>query len=67
VVYEPAGSFCGIVARLWQGAGGNTIDILENPIAPWVRLAMGFPVKFAQKLPIATPGSGKPMFYFGDL
>jgi len=62
--YMSQQAFYGIVARLKAKAGGNTIDILENPIAP--RLA-GFPVKFAQKLPVATPGSGKPMFYFGDL
>jgi len=45
-------------------AGGNTTLTLVDPLTP--RL-LGFPVVFAQKLPIATPGSGKPMFYFGDL
>jgi HK97 family phage major capsid protein len=45
-------------------AGGNTTLTLADPLTP--RL-LGFPVKFAQKLPITTPGSGKPMFYFGDL
>ena len=46
-------------------AGGNTIATLAaDPMNP--RL-LGFPVVLAQKLPIATPGSGKPMFYFGDL
>ena len=45
--------------------GGNTILTLANdPMNP--RL-LGFPVVLAQKLPIATPGTGKPMFYFGDL
>jgi HK97 family phage major capsid protein len=45
-------------------AGGNTTLTLADPLNP--RL-LGFPVKIAQKLPIVTPGSGKPMFYFGDL
>jgi HK97 family phage major capsid protein len=45
-------------------AGGNTTATLADPLTP--RL-LGFPVRFAQKLPITTPGSGKPMFYFGDL
>lgn len=45
-------------------AGGNTILTMAEPLTP--RL-LGFPVVIAQKLPIATPGSGKAMFYFGDL
>jgi HK97 family phage major capsid protein len=45
--------------------GGNTIATLAtDPMNP--RL-LGYPVVFAQKLPVVTPGSGKPMFYFGDL
>ncbi len=45
--------------------GGNTIATLANdPLNP--RL-LGFPVKIAQKLPIAAPGSGKVQFLFGDL
>lgn len=42
-------------------AGASTNTDLLNP------MLLGFPVRFAQKLPITTPGSGKPMFYFGDL
>ena len=46
-------------------AGGNTISTLINdPMSP--RL-LGYPVVIAQKLPVTTPGTGKPMFYFGDL
>lgn len=46
-------------------AGGNTIATLAtDPMNP--RL-LGFPVKIAQKLPIAAPGSGKVQFLFGDL
>lgn len=45
--------------------GGNTIATLANdPLNP--RL-LGFPVKIAQKLPIAAPGAGKVQFLFGDL
>jgi HK97 family phage major capsid protein len=45
--------------------GGNTIATLAtDPMNP--RL-LGYPVVFAQKLPVTTPGTGKPMFYFGDL
>lgn len=57
VFYSAAGT---VLAK----AGGNTTLTLVDPLTP--RL-LGFPVVFAQKLPIATPGSGKPMFYFGDL
>lgn len=57
IFYSTAGT---VLAK----AGGNTTLTLVDPLTP--RL-LGFPVVFAQKLPIATPGSGKPMFYFGDL
>lgn len=52
------------VATVSAGAGGNRLDILTDPVKPRF---LGFPVVFAQKLPIATPGSGKAMFLFGDL
>lgn len=52
------------VGTVLAKAAGNTTLTLADPLNP--RL-LGFPVKIAQKLPIVTPGSGKPMFYFGDL
>ena len=62
--YMSQQAFYSIVATITAGAGGNRLDVLTDPIQP--RL-LGFPVRFAQKLPVATPGSGAPMFYFGDL
>src|SRR5579872_1488132 len=44
--------FYTVVATITAGAGGNRLDILTNPIEP--RL-LGFPVVFAQKLPVAAP------------
>ena len=52
------------VGTVLAKGGGNTTLTLADPLNP--RL-LGFPVRIAQKLPIVTPGSGKPMFYFGDL
>ena len=56
--------FYSVVATITAGAGGNRLDVLTEPVNP--RL-LGFPVVFSQKLPVATPGSGKAMFLFGDL
>ncbi len=56
--------FYSVVATITAGAGGNRLDVLTDPVNP--RL-LGFPVVFSQKLPVATPGSGKAMFLFGDL
>ena len=56
--------FYTVVATITAGAGGNRLDVLTDPIEP--RL-LGFPVVFAQKLPISAPGSGKVQFLFGDL
>jgi HK97 family phage major capsid protein len=56
--------FYTVVATITAGAGGNRLDVLTEGVEP--RL-LGFPVVMAQAAPIVTPGSGKPMFYFGDL
>ena len=56
--------FYTVVAAIMAGAGGNRLDILTNPAEPRF---LGFPVVFAQKLPIATAGSGKVQILFGDL
>jgi hypothetical protein len=50
---------------LGQGGRQPDADTLSDPAIP--HRLLGFPVVFAQKLPITTPGSGKPMFFFGDL
>jgi len=55
--------------------GGNKIEDLQQGIRsavgtnidPLNPMLMGFPVAISQQLPISTPGSGLPMFYFGDL
>jgi HK97 family phage major capsid protein len=62
--YMSQQAFYSIVATITGSAGGNRIDTLTE--GPAKRL-LGYPVVIAQKLPVATPGSGKPMFYFGDL
>jgi HK97 family phage major capsid protein len=56
--------FFSVVATILAGAGGNRLDILAQGLE---KRLLGFPVSIAQKLPIATPGSGKAMFAFGDL
>jgi HK97 family phage major capsid protein len=56
--------FFSVVATITAGAGGNRLDVLTEPVKE--RL-LGFPVSIAQKLPTVTPGSGKAMFFFGDL
>lgn len=56
--------FFTVVATITAGAGGNRLDILTQGIE---KRLLGFPVVIAQKLPIVTPGSGKAMFFFGDL
>jgi len=56
--------FYSCVATVAAGAGGNRLDILTDPVKPRF---LGFDVVFAQKMPVATPGSGKIMFLFGDL
>ncbi|MCS3690940.1 phage major capsid protein [Bradyrhizobium elkanii] len=62
--YMSQQAFYTIVATITAGAGGNRLDVLTNAIE---KRLLGFPVVIAQKLPIATPGSGKAMFFFGDL
>ena len=56
--------FYSTVGTVLAKAGGNTTLTLADPLTP--RL-LGFPVVISQQLPIVTPGSGLPMFYFGDL
>jgi len=56
--------FYTVVATITAGAGGNRIDVLTQGIE---KRLLGFPVVIAQKLPLVTPGSGKAMFFFGDL
>ena len=56
--------FYTVVATITAGAGGNRIDVLPQGIE---KRLLGFPVRIAQKLPLVTPGSGKAMFFFGDL
>jgi len=62
--YMSQQAFYSIVATITAGAAGNRLDVLTNAID---RRLLGFPVSIAQKLPITTPGSGKAMFFFGDL
>jgi HK97 family phage major capsid protein len=62
--YMSQQAFYTIVATITAGAGGNRLDVLTQGIE---RRLLGFPVVIAQKLPIATPGSGKIMLLFGDL
>jgi HK97 family phage major capsid protein len=57
-------AFYQIVGSITGVAGGNRIDTLAE--GPSKRL-LGFDVAIAQKLPIATPGSGKAMLFFGSL
>ena len=67
--------FLSAAGTVLAGAGGNKIEDLQAGVRAAVGtntnlkdpMLLGFPVKIAQKLPITTPGSGKPMFYFGDL
>ena len=62
--YMSQQAFFSIVATITAGAGGNRLDILAQGIE---KRLLGFPVSIAQKLPIATPGSGKIMVLFGDM
>ena len=62
--YMSQQGFYSIAAKVFAEAGGNRTDTLSEDVKHRI---LGFPVVFAQKLPIATPGSGKPMFFFGDL
>jgi len=62
--YMSQQAFYTIVATITAGAGGNRLDVLTQGIE---NRLLGFPVVIAQKLPIVTPGSGKAMFFFGDL
>ena len=62
--YMSQQAFYSITAKVFAEAGGNRTDTLTEEVK---QRLLGFPVVFAQKLPISTPGSGKPMFYFGDL
>lgn len=62
--YMSQQAFYQIVGSITAGAGGNRIDTLTQGVE---KRLLGFPVVIAQKLPIATPGSGKAMFFFGDL
>jgi HK97 family phage major capsid protein len=56
-------------------AGGNKIEDLQQGIRAAVGtsldlkdpMLLGFPVVFAQKMPVAAPGSGKIQYLFGDL
>jgi HK97 family phage major capsid protein len=56
-------------------AAGNKIEDLQNGIRAAAStntslldpMLLGFPVKFAQKLPVAAPGSGKVQYLFGNL
>ena len=56
--------FYTVVATITAGAGGNRLDVLTEAVQ---KRLLGFPVAIAQKLPVATPGSGKAMMLFGDL
>jgi hypothetical protein len=62
--YMSQQGFFSIAAKVFAEAGGNRTDTLSEEVKHRI---LGFPVVFAQKLPIVTPGSGKPMFFFGDL
>jgi HK97 family phage major capsid protein len=62
--YMSQQGFYSIAAKVFAEAGGNRTDTLSEDVKHRI---LGFPVVFAQKLPVTTPGSGKPMFYFGDL
>jgi HK97 family phage major capsid protein len=62
--YMSQQGFYSIGAKVFAEAGGNRTDSLSEAVPHRI---LGFPVVFAQKLPITTPGSGQPMFYFGDL
>ncbi len=62
--YMSQQGFYSIAAKVFAEAGGNRTDTLSEDVKHRI---LGFPVVFAQKLPVVTPGSGKPMFFFGDL
>lgn len=62
--YMSQQGFYSIAAKVFAEAGGNRTDTLSEAVPHRI---LGFPVIFSQKLPITTPGSGKPMFFFGDL
>jgi HK97 family phage major capsid protein len=62
--YMSQQAFYTIVATILAGAGGNRLDVLTEGVQ---KRLLGYPVTIAQKLPIVTPGSGKAMFFFGDL
>lgn len=62
--YMSQQGFYSIAAKVFAEAGGNRTDTLSEDVKHRI---LGFPVVFAQKLPVTTPGSGKPMFFFGDL
>jgi len=62
--YMSQQAFYTIVATITAGAGGNRLDVLTQGIE---KRLLGFPVSIAQKLPVATPGSGKIMMLFGDM
>jgi HK97 family phage major capsid protein len=62
--YMSQQAFYTMVATILAGAGGNRLDVLAMGLE---KRLLGFNVSVAQKLPIATPGSGKIMIAFGDL
>lgn len=62
--YMSQQGFYSIAAKVFAEAGGNRTDTLSEDVKHRI---LGFPVVFSQKLPVVTPGSGKPMFFFGDL
>lgn len=62
--YMSQQAFFQIVGSITAGAGGNRLDVLTEEVR---KRLLGYPVVIAQKLPIATPGSGKAMLFFGDL
>jgi len=62
--YMSQQGFYSIAAKTFAEAGGNRPDTLAGDVPKRI---LGFPVVFSQKLPVTTPGSGKPMFFFGDL
>jgi HK97 family phage major capsid protein len=62
--YMSQQAFYSIAAKTFAEAGGNRVDTLSEDVKHRI---LGFPVVFAQKLPVTTPGSGKCMFFFGDL
>jgi HK97 family phage major capsid protein len=62
--YMSQQTFYQVVGSITGAAGGNRIDTLTEGVQ---KRLLGYPVAIAQKLPIVTPGSGKAMFFFGDL